>query len=87
MSANNRKTIEMYEIEALNKCENKMFCSKGHNIYDTEECCSWCGESKKYDKKDKKIIDLIHKLKRLEKETEGKWFISEKSINQLLHNQ
>ena len=49
------KSIDMYMIECINKCNHKMFCSKGHNIYDEEDYCSWCGESKKFTEKEIKI--------------------------------
>jgi len=59
MSAITCKTIDMDIIEVLNKSPHKMFCGKGHNIYDKEECCSWCGESKKRTEEEQKRYDLL----------------------------
>ena len=59
MSGNNCKTSDMNFIEALNKSPHKMFCSKGHNIYDEDDNCYWCGESKIRTKNEKKRFNLL----------------------------
>ena len=57
------KTKGMYEIELINFIYDdkkvKMFCNNGHNIYDDEKECSWCGETNKYNETEIKKLYCI----------------------------